>query len=109
MGSGMKHFFLLYPAYLCWYLAKDQDLIDGLTRTFGALSKLIIIHISCDSAEKEKEANIASIQLTDSAVYDNKSHTVKLLIHIIRFRVCFVQVDNELWVFFFFYGLSRLC
>lgn len=36
---------------------------------FGALSRLVIIHISCDSAEKEKEANIASIQLNDPAVF----------------------------------------
>lgn len=44
---------------------------------FGALSRLVIIHISCDSAEKEKEANIASIQLNDPAVFVNKSHSVK--------------------------------
>jgi len=65
---------------------------------FGALSKLLIIHISCDSAEKEKEANITSIQLNDPAVFDNEFHSVKWLVHIIRFRVCFVQVDNELYV-----------
>jgi len=44
---------------------------------FGALSKLLIIHISCDSAEKEKEANITSIQLNDPAVFDNEFHSVK--------------------------------
>ena len=44
---------------------------------FGALSRLIIIHISCDSAEEEKEANIVSIQLNDTAVFDNESHSVK--------------------------------
>ena len=38
---------------------------------------LIIIHISCDSAEKVKEANIASIRLNDLAVFDNKSHSVR--------------------------------
>jgi len=75
---------------------------------FGAVSRLIIIHVSCDSADKEKEANITSIQLNDSAVFDNKSHSVKWLVHIIRFRVCFVQVDNELLQFFFYNGLSRL-
>ena len=70
---------------------------------FGALSTLIIIRISCDSAGKEKEANIVSIQLNDSAVFGNKSHSVKWFLHMIRFRVCFVQVDNELGVLFFFF------
>ena len=86
MGTRMEHLCcnLLLCVYRLYIARKKKALhIDGsnlvttIYAMFGALSRLIIIHISCDSAEKEKEANITSIQLNDSAVFDNKSHSVK--------------------------------